>query len=176
MLTSWSAEWIRSQDSTCSLLAYVVKQYVKLSHMEETSPEATPSNVKATMPLPEPSDIVQASTVNFDDIELELKKIEQAVRGEWGMCGFIHSPPRPQDASRKWLKCFRSPQQKVSPCFRAAWRSSCCVVCVRAMCCDVICVIHLQRVPSLKFRRIIWWKQKKGLFLVHFCNFSSFFF
>ncbi|ELU12881.1 hypothetical protein CAPTEDRAFT_173924 [Capitella teleta] len=72
---------VKSKDSTCSLLAYVVKQYVKLSHMEETSPEATPSNVKATMPLPEPSDIVQASTVNFDDIELELKKIEQAVRG-----------------------------------------------------------------------------------------------
>ena len=59
-----------------------MKQYVKMTSLEETSPEATPSSIKSQLPLPEPSDLVQASTVNFDDMEADLKKIDQSVSGE----------------------------------------------------------------------------------------------
>lgn len=78
------------QDSTSSLLGYLVRQYVTLTSPDSkdpSSPEGTPSDIKARMPLPEPSDIIQASNVNFDEIEQELKKISTSVDGLW--CTFF---------------------------------------------------------------------------------------
>jgi hypothetical protein len=69
------------KDNHLSLLGFLVKQFVKMASLEETSPEATPSSIKSQFPLPEPSDLVQASSLNFDDMEADMKKIEQSVKG-----------------------------------------------------------------------------------------------
>ena len=50
-------------------------QYVRL-HDTDASAE------RPVLPLPEPSDISKASLVNFEDVELELKKESASLQGK----------------------------------------------------------------------------------------------
>ena len=77
------------QENSSSLLNYLVIKYVSLqggakeTHESDaaTGDSTADSDIKPQLPLPEPSDINQASLVNFDEIELELKKIAASVQG-----------------------------------------------------------------------------------------------
>ena len=70
------------QDNRTSLLQFVVTRYVILYEGE------TMGTDRAKLPLPDPSDISQASLVNFDDIEKELKKIKKDFQSRLSQCLF----------------------------------------------------------------------------------------
>ena len=57
-----------------SLLNYMVRYYVR--QIEEDA-----GTEKSKLPLPEPSDVNQASLVNFDELEEELRKVTDSVKG-----------------------------------------------------------------------------------------------
>lgn len=74
--------WIKSfhrfcvfQDNSVSLLQYVVAQYVR-----KYDPDA--GTDRTQLPIPEPSDINQASLVNFEDLEQELKKAQTSLESK----------------------------------------------------------------------------------------------
>ena len=71
------------QDNSSSLLHYLVHKYVTEFEKADSPDSDTPvtMEIKSQLPVPEPSDITQASLVNFDDIEQELKKIATSVEG-----------------------------------------------------------------------------------------------
>lgn len=62
---------VRSKDRRTSFLHYVVKQYVRIYESEDAGSE------KVSLPVPDPSDINQASMVRFEDIQAELDKISR---------------------------------------------------------------------------------------------------
>lgn len=55
-----------------SLLQYLVAQYVR-KYNSDVEIE------KAQLPVPEPSDVIQAAMVNFEDLEQELKKAQMSL-------------------------------------------------------------------------------------------------
>ena len=57
-----------------TLLNYLVRYYVR--NVDEDA-----GTDKSKLPLPEPSDINQASLVNFDELQEELKKAAESVKG-----------------------------------------------------------------------------------------------
>lgn len=63
---------VKSKDNSVSLLQYVVAQYVR-----KYDPDA--GTDRTQLPIPEPSDINQASLVNFEDLEQELKKAQTSL-------------------------------------------------------------------------------------------------
>ena len=79
-----------SQDSRTSLINYLVRCYVQLYETSETGTESV------RFPLPEPSDLTQASLVDFDDITKELDRIQRDFRCEshGQFCG-RHAVPYP---------------------------------------------------------------------------------
>uniref|UniRef100_A0A0L8HL97 FH2 domain-containing protein n=1 Tax=Octopus bimaculoides TaxID=37653 RepID=A0A0L8HL97_OCTBM len=62
---------VKSKDNRTSLLQYVVKEYVQRYEQEDAGTD------KVALPLPDPSDINQATLVNFEDILVEMGKIEK---------------------------------------------------------------------------------------------------
>ncbi|KAJ8309312.1 hypothetical protein KUTeg_014186 [Tegillarca granosa] len=62
---------VKSKDNRTSLLNFIVTQYVKKREREHAGTE------HAKLPVPDPSDISQATSVNFDEIEKELKRIKR---------------------------------------------------------------------------------------------------
>lgn len=60
---------VRSKDNRTSFLHYVVKQYVRQYEGDDAGSE------KVSLPVPDPSDINQASMVRFEDVQAELDKI-----------------------------------------------------------------------------------------------------
>lgn len=59
---------VKSQDSSLTLLHYIVRVYVNKFQSEV-------SQQKAKFPLPEPADIERAALVSFDDVSNDLKKL-----------------------------------------------------------------------------------------------------
>ncbi|ESO96477.1 hypothetical protein LOTGIDRAFT_159891 [Lottia gigantea] len=62
---------VKGKDNRTSLLQYVVYKYIERYEREDAGTD----HVK--LPLPDPSDISQASLVNFDDIKKDLKRIKK---------------------------------------------------------------------------------------------------
>lgn len=77
--SSWDCEYIYIylilQDNSISLLHYTVCQYIK----KFEGPDAGTEKVK--YPLPDPSDLQQASMVYFEELEKELRKIKEDFDG-----------------------------------------------------------------------------------------------
>ena len=69
------------QDNRTSLIQYVVMLYVQRYEMDDAGTD------KVKLPLPDPSDITQASLVNFDDITKETARIRRdfacELQSEW---------------------------------------------------------------------------------------------
>lgn len=63
---------VKSKDNSVSLLQYLVAQYVR-KYNSDVEIE------KAQLPVPEPSDVIQAAMVNFEDLEQELKKAQMSL-------------------------------------------------------------------------------------------------
>ncbi|CAH0555466.1 unnamed protein product [Brassicogethes aeneus] len=61
-----------SKDSKVTLLHYVVRLYLKKLE--------TPVEVNLTLPVPEPGDIRRAASVNFDELKLDLQKLEKQLK------------------------------------------------------------------------------------------------
>ena len=62
------------QDNSSSLLHYLVSQYIRKY-------DPLSSTEKSQLPLPEPSDITEASLVNFDEIRDEMRKVKVELSG-----------------------------------------------------------------------------------------------
>ncbi|XP_055957484.1 formin-2 isoform X1 [Patella vulgata] len=62
---------VKGKDNRTSLLQYVVLKYIQRYEQEEAGSE------RVKLPLPDPSDISQASLVNFEDIRKDLKRIKK---------------------------------------------------------------------------------------------------
>ena len=79
-----------SQDDSTSLIKYLVRCYVKLYVTSETGTESD------RFPLPEPSDLIQASHVDFHDIAEELDRIRMdfGCESHGQFCG-RHAVPYP---------------------------------------------------------------------------------
>ncbi|CAH1280152.1 unnamed protein product [Diabrotica balteata] len=60
---------VKSNDSKITLLHYVVKVYMKKIK--------NPFEANLPLPVPEPGDIRRAAAVNFDDVRLDLKKLQK---------------------------------------------------------------------------------------------------
>ncbi len=63
------------QDNSTSLLQYLVRYFV--SHFD-----ADAGTDRAKLPMPEPSDVVKAGLVNFDEVEQEIQKISFNTKSE----------------------------------------------------------------------------------------------
>ncbi|KAK7504877.1 hypothetical protein BaRGS_00003905 [Batillaria attramentaria] len=61
----------KAKDNRTSLMQYVVMVYVQRYEKDDAGTD------KVKLPLPDPSDIIQASLVNFDDINKELSRIKK---------------------------------------------------------------------------------------------------
>ncbi|GAB6021090.1 hypothetical protein CHUAL_003723 [Chamberlinius hualienensis] len=61
---------VKSRDSSFTLLHYIVKVFVR--KFDENA-----GTEKAKLPVPEPSDLDKAASVKFDDIQSDLKKLNQ---------------------------------------------------------------------------------------------------
>ena len=59
-----------------SLLQYLARYYVK--HFDPES-----GTDKSKLPLPEPSDILKAALVNFEETEQEIQKIKVATKSKF---------------------------------------------------------------------------------------------
>lgn len=59
---------VKSKDSKTTLLHYVVKTYMK---------RIDPFEKENKFPTPEPEDIRRAASVNFDDVKIELQKLNK---------------------------------------------------------------------------------------------------
>lgn len=66
---------VKSKDSQITLLHYIVRTYIKQLEMPL-------EGGKLTLPIPEPGDISRAATVNFDDVENDLKKLKVKLKGK----------------------------------------------------------------------------------------------
>ncbi|XP_059162298.1 formin-like isoform X2 [Physella acuta] len=62
---------VKGKDNRTSLLQFVVSRYVQKYDVEVMGTD------KAKLPLPDPSDILQAGLVNFEDTEKELRRIRK---------------------------------------------------------------------------------------------------
>jgi len=65
---------VKSKDNTFTFLHFIVSSYIKMYDEDRGTPEAK-------LPVPEPSDIERASTINFDDIESDLRKLKGDLLG-----------------------------------------------------------------------------------------------
>ncbi|CAH1408134.1 unnamed protein product [Nezara viridula] len=64
---------VKSTDNSTTLLHYIVRSYIKQC---DDGPIT-----EVALPVPEPSDIEKASVVQFDDIELQIKKLSKDLDG-----------------------------------------------------------------------------------------------
>lgn len=64
---------VKSKDSKITLLHYVVKVYMKKIENPFTS--------NVVLPVPEPGDIRRAASVNFEDVRVDLQKLERQLKG-----------------------------------------------------------------------------------------------
>lgn len=62
---------VKSKDNQITLLHFIVRTYMQ--QLED--PLAT------TLPIPEPGDIDRAATVNFDDVNKDLQKLQKRLQG-----------------------------------------------------------------------------------------------
>lgn len=65
---------VKSKDSKITLLHYIVKIYMKKieNHFEPN----------VVVPVPEPGDIKRAASVNFDEVKIDLQKLEKQLSGD----------------------------------------------------------------------------------------------
>ncbi|ESO02023.1 hypothetical protein HELRODRAFT_65173, partial [Helobdella robusta] len=63
---------VKNKDNTFSLLEYLVTTYLR-----SKLPSLKDHNMP--LPVPEPSDVMQAANVNFDDLEAELNKVSNSL-------------------------------------------------------------------------------------------------
>lgn len=64
---------VKSKDSKTTLLHYIVRFYMKkIENPFEP----------CVLPIPEPGDIKRAASVNFDDVKVDLQKLETQLKGE----------------------------------------------------------------------------------------------
>lgn len=62
-------------DNSTTLLHYIVRAYIKQCSEGPIT--------EVALPVPEPSDIEKSSVVQFDDIELQIKKLSKDLDGEF---------------------------------------------------------------------------------------------
>lgn len=65
---------VKSNDSKITLLHYIVKMY--LNSVEN------PHDFNISLPIPQPEDIRRAASVNFDDIKVDLQKLQKQLQGK----------------------------------------------------------------------------------------------
>lgn len=67
---------VKSKDSKITLLHYVVRTYTKkkIGHIFE---------LNIPLPVPEPGDIRRAASVNFDEVKVDLQKLQKQLEGEY---------------------------------------------------------------------------------------------
>ncbi|KAK9880093.1 hypothetical protein WA026_008609 [Henosepilachna vigintioctopunctata] len=64
---------VKSKDSKITLLHYIVRMYLKSVE--------SPYDLKMNLPIPQPEDIRRAASVNFDDINIDLQKLQKQLEG-----------------------------------------------------------------------------------------------
>jgi formin 2 len=64
---------VKSKDSKITLLHYIVKMYMKKIE--------NPFEPNVMLPVPEPGDIKRAASVNFEDVRIDLQKLEKQLAG-----------------------------------------------------------------------------------------------
>lgn len=64
---------LRFVDNSLTLLHYIVKTYMNMSSEPLT----------AALPVPEPSDVEQAASVQFDDVNLQLQNLKKDLEGSF---------------------------------------------------------------------------------------------
>lgn len=65
---------VKSKDSKITLLHYIVRAYMKKIQ--------NPFETNLPLAVPEPGDIRRAASVNFDDVKLDLQKLQKQLDGE----------------------------------------------------------------------------------------------
>lgn len=65
---------VKSKDSKITLLHYVVRVYMKKIE--------NPFEPNIVLPVPEPGDIRRAASVNFEDVKVDLKKLDKQLGGK----------------------------------------------------------------------------------------------
>jgi ElaB/YqjD/DUF883 family membrane-anchored ribosome-binding protein len=66
---------VKSKDNSSTFLHFIVAKYIEMYDTCRGTPEAK-------LPTPEPSDVLSASGLNFDDVSLDVKKL----RADLGVC------------------------------------------------------------------------------------------
>lgn len=64
---------VKSKDSKITLLHYIVRLYMKKIE--------NPFEPNLPLPVPEPGDIRRAASVNFDDLRVDLQKLQNQLEG-----------------------------------------------------------------------------------------------
>ncbi|XP_044753972.1 protein cappuccino-like isoform X2 [Coccinella septempunctata] len=64
---------VKSNDSKITLLHYIVRMYLKSVD--------NPFDLNLILPIPQPEDIRRAASVNFDDIKIDLQKLQKQLEG-----------------------------------------------------------------------------------------------